>query len=243
MSGLRAGFGERLLTPPLGVDLCGYGFYLNRKADGVRDDLKVRVLALEDGGPPLAIIACDLIGLSVGRADAIRAAVATALRTTPARVLIGCSHTHSGPATQAMPGLGEADPRYLARIKPAVLAAAADAAADLAAAEFTSAFVAAEPIGYNRRRGDFHGIDPWLKVLTFRTGARSTVLFSYACHPVVLGRRTKISADWPGAAVRAIEATGRRTLFLQGFCGDIDPVTQMNGWGKARARTSTSTAV
>jgi len=232
MSGLRAGYGERLLTPPLGVDLCGYGFYLDRKADGVRDDLAVRALVLEDGGPPLAIVACDLIGLSVADADGLRNAVAAALRTRPARVLVGCSHTHSGPATQSMPGLGTVDPRYVARLKPAVLAAAEEAAAGLADAEFRRAFQAIEPLGYNRRSGDFRGIDPVLKALFFKSREGSIVLFSYACHAVVLGRRTKISADWPGAAVRAAEASGRRALFLQGFCGDIDPVTQMNGWGE-----------
>ena len=35
MSGLRIGYGERVVSPPLGLDISGYGFYLGRKAGGV----------------------------------------------------------------------------------------------------------------------------------------------------------------------------------------------------------------
>jgi hypothetical protein len=48
-SRFSAGYGERLITPPMGVDLSGYGFYLDRKAGAVLDDLKVRAVHLADG--------------------------------------------------------------------------------------------------------------------------------------------------------------------------------------------------
>ena len=35
-----AGYGESVLTPPLGVELCGYGYYLERRAESVLDELK-----------------------------------------------------------------------------------------------------------------------------------------------------------------------------------------------------------
>jgi hypothetical protein len=62
---LTAGYGARIITPPLGVDLCGYGFYLDRKAEQVRDDLKVRVLALKTKDQALVLASCDLIGFTV----------------------------------------------------------------------------------------------------------------------------------------------------------------------------------
>jgi hypothetical protein len=232
MSGLRIGYGERVVSPPRGLDLSGYGFYLGRKAGGVLDDLKARALVLSDGGRPLVIIGCDLIGLPVATADAFRTGIAADLATDPSRVLLACSHTHSGPATESLPGLGARDRAQMDRVRAAVRGAAAEAAAALRDARFGFAFEAVEPLGYNRRRGDFRDIDPWLKALVFRTKDRTTFLFNYACHPVVLGRTADVSADWPGAAVRAVEKSGHRAVFLQGFCGDIDPVTQLNRWGE-----------
>jgi hypothetical protein len=113
-----------------------------------------------------------------------------------------------------------------------ILEAAGEAAENAAPASLRTAFEAVEPIGYNRRTNDFCGVDPWLKAAVLRTRAERIYLLNYACHAVVLGRGNGVSADWPGAWVREMEKSGRRAVFLQGFCGDIDPVTQINRWGK-----------
>ena len=39
---MRAGFGKSDLTPPLGTELTGYGYYLNRRAESLRDPLYAR---------------------------------------------------------------------------------------------------------------------------------------------------------------------------------------------------------
>ena len=36
---MRAGYGKSELTPPMGVELAGYGYYLGRCAQSVRDPL------------------------------------------------------------------------------------------------------------------------------------------------------------------------------------------------------------
>ena len=46
---MRAGFGKAELTPPLGVELAGYGYYLQRGAAAVADPLFERALLLELG--------------------------------------------------------------------------------------------------------------------------------------------------------------------------------------------------
>ncbi|MCX8160426.1 MAG: hypothetical protein N3G18_05795 [Candidatus Saccharicenans sp.] len=46
---LLAGYGEEIITPPLGTDLAGFGFYLDRRAIAVKDQLKARALYLENG--------------------------------------------------------------------------------------------------------------------------------------------------------------------------------------------------
>jgi hypothetical protein len=232
MNELRVGYGEKVITPPLGIDLCGYGFYLDRRAESVLDDLKARALVLQSSGRSLVLVSCDIIGLAVEDADAIRAEIAAAHRVPTANVLLAATHTHSGPATQPMPGLGDVDAVYMKRLRSLIVDAAAAAAGVLEPAESSFALEAIEPLGFNRRKKNFCGVDPVLKAAIFRTREKTIHLLNYACHAVVFGRKTHISADWPGAIVREIEKAGDQAVFFQGFCGDIDPVLQMNRWGE-----------
>jgi hypothetical protein len=228
MTSLQAGYGEKKITPPLGTDLTGFGFFLDRRAKIVRDDLKARALCLRDTEKTLLIISLDLLGLTIDSADRIRRQVAKEHEIPVENVLLACTHTHSGPAAQPLLGLGKINYSYVRRLPQAIREAAAQACAGTEEASFGFHAEAVEPIGYNRRRGDFSEIDPWLQVAVFRQKKRTIYLLNYACHAVTLGPTKEISADWPGALVREIEKTGNRGLVLQGFCGDIDPVTYLN---------------
>jgi neutral ceramidase len=229
------GYGERIITPPLGAGLCGYGFYLDRKAENVLDDLKIRALYLANGEQALMLISCDVIGLTVEFSDQLRSEIAAVHGIPPSHILLASTHTHSGPVTQSLPGLGEIDSAYMKNVRNSIRSAAADAAHDLHESEFSFASEAIEPIGFNRRRKNFCGIDPVLKAGIFRTEREKIYLLSYACHPAVLGPGKNVSADWPGAWVRAVEKSGSRAVFFQGFCGDIDPLTSLNRWGRGTA--------
>jgi len=228
VSALRAGYGETIISPPLGTDLTGFGFYLDRKAESVLDDLKVRALYLNDRKTRLLIIGCDLLGLTVAQADRVRCQVSAALGLPARNILLACTHTHSGPATEAMPGLGREDRDFVRQLPQAIVKASLIAAASGEESEFGFGMEAVEPIGFNRRRRSFEEIDPWLKVAVFRQKNRRLFLLNYACHAVTLGPTKEVSADWPGALVREIEGGGDHGLFLQGFCGDIDPVVYLN---------------
>jgi hypothetical protein len=52
------------------------------------------------------------------------------------------------------------------------------------------------------------------------------MLVNYTCHPVILGPRSLVvSADYVGQTRRIVEAaTGASLLFIQGACGDINPL-------------------
>jgi hypothetical protein len=121
------------------------------------------------------------------------------------------------------------------RLPSLILDAAGRALSDVRETEFAFASEILEPIGYNRRTGMFSPLDATLAIGCLRRGSVSIFLLNYACHAVVLGRSPRVSADWPGAAVRAVEARGHKALFFQGFCGDIDPVTNRNRWGEGDA--------
>lgn len=235
MSELRVGYGETVITPPLGLDLSGYGFYLGRRAESVLDDLKARAVLLRSGDRTLLLMSCDIIGFTVDEADDIRAEIAAAIGVPRRDILLAATHTHCGPATMPLPGLGDVDAAYMGRLRTLIVDAAEKAAAEPVPAGFSYALEAIEPLGFNRRKMSFCGVDPVLKAAIFRTAERRIYLLNYACHAVVFGRKSHVSADWPGALVRAVEAPGDRAVFFQGFCGDIDPVLQMNRWGEGTA--------
>ncbi len=65
MPDMQVGYGEQVITPPLGVELTGYGYYLERRAEEVADDLKVRALYISQGQDAVILISCDLLSLSV----------------------------------------------------------------------------------------------------------------------------------------------------------------------------------
>jgi hypothetical protein len=221
----KAGCGERVISPEIGTSLAGYGYNTDRRAETVRDDLKARAVYLENGGGRLLLVSCDLLNIATPFADEIRTRLAERCGLAAEAVMIGCIHTHGGPSFR--------DDAYRARAIPRIVEAGAAAVADAAKVTALSRrFEAIEPIGYNRRTGDFSGIDPMLRTIFIeRCDGRVIVLWSYACHPVVFGPLKRVSADYPGEVNRQLAAAGLTGVFLQGCCGDIDPVINRNRWG------------
>jgi hypothetical protein len=231
MPEITAGYGEVVITPPMGVELCGYGFYLGRRAESVMDDLKARAVCVSVGGTTLILVACDLIGFDVETSDSIRKTIAVEHHVPADNVLLACTHTHSGPASEFLRGCGEISPEYARRLPELIAEAARRAALDRAPCEMRTGSEQAEPIGFNRRLRSFHPIDPTVSAVIFERKYSPICLSAYACHAVTMGKNTEVSADWPGAAVKAMERDGYRCVCFQGFCGDIDPVCHLNKWG------------
>ncbi len=244
MSNWLAGAAEVTITPPLGVRLTGFAGRTSG-ATGIHDDLHARVLALEADGTRAALVTLDLLGLDADLVECIRARVAETCAIPAERLLLNCSHTHSGPASISLRGLGERDSAYLDVLTRTVAGAVRVACDRLepAALRFGTAPVR---VGINRReklatgqmilgRNPEGPLDPRVYALRVDSAAGRplAILFSHAAHPVVLaGDNLWITADYPGVAaavLRQIEA-GRGAppvaLFAQGCCGNInsDPV-------------------
>jgi hypothetical protein len=100
-STLRAGFAKLDITPGRDAPLIGYAFRYEKMPpgnEGVHDPLHVRVLTVASGdGPPAVIVNLELATLETGVARLLREAAAEKIETTPDRVIICCTHTHSGP--------------------------------------------------------------------------------------------------------------------------------------------------
>ena len=84
---MRAGFGMWELTPPMGVELAGYGYYLGRRAESVRDPLYARAVIIETEEEKSLLISCDVLGLSRTVCDAVIAHAAS-LGFAPRQVIM-----------------------------------------------------------------------------------------------------------------------------------------------------------
>jgi hypothetical protein len=227
----RAGFAKIAITPPLGIELAGYGVYLERRATEVHDELFARALALEDeSGERVLLLSLDLVGLSWELSEAISVQAAGVAGLGAERVLVSSTHTHSGPATLSLEGWGQMAPSYVESLPGLCAAAAAEAIAALHPVRIGTAHVAVRALGFNRVRVN-GPIDRGLQVLRIDSmaGTPEMVLFSHGCHPVTIDRRsdagTAISADWPGQVARRLHEEGYgEAIFRLGVCGDIDPV-------------------
>ena len=62
MNNLKAGFGRANINPMMGIHVRGY--YQERLADGILDDLEVNVLAVEAGGKKVALVCLDNCGIN-----------------------------------------------------------------------------------------------------------------------------------------------------------------------------------
>ena len=243
MSQLRVGAGVVCITPPIGVDLSGFGFR-EGPSEGLHDDLFLRVLLLDDGRERLCLAGMDLLRLQPELEVAMREAVASAVRCRPEGVLFNCSHTHAGPDTGGLEALGRPCAEYVATLPERAASAGAMAVEDL---EPTTLHYGEAPlrIGMDRREIGDDGVvrfgrnpagvvDSVVRVLAAEgnESGRRSVLFHHACHGTALkGDNRLISAEWMGAAAQAIQQElGRESqaIFLQGCCGQLNPDVQAN---------------
>lgn len=228
---MRAGYGKTEITPPLGVELAGYGYYLKRRATRVDDPLFVRAVALEDRGRTYVVVSCDILGLNRSIVGRVRAGLLQKHAIPPSHVLIVSIHTHTAAPAIAHEGCGEVCPEYVETLPGAILAACEDALSDMrrvTSLRFSMGRLDGQ-YAYNRAAEDGPVDDCARGFLLSRSERAPIALISYACHPVCRGRSTGVSADYPGRVCRMAEEKGVLPVYLNGLCGDIDPLTCEDG--------------
>lgn len=227
MSKLQAGVGITTITPPLGVEMSGYGYYLQRRCDGVMSDLSSKALVLDDGNTRVAIVANDIIGVDRDITSKTRALVGENTEIPPGHILLACSHTHSGPATIFLRGCGAVDQPYVEMLIRLMASAVMMANSALEPVTMRVGSGHLNNLSHNRVVQDAP-IDPEVGVVSFyrEDGQPLAVLTNFSCHAVTLGgSNTKISPDYCGVTSNIIESVfpGSKMLFLQGSCGDVNP--------------------
>src|SRR5438552_6427408 len=92
---LKVGVAAVKITPPLGVPMAGY--YTERLAEKVHDDLHSKAIVLEADGVRAALVALDLIGTPRGTVEKARLAIEQTTHIKGANVMISATHAHTGP--------------------------------------------------------------------------------------------------------------------------------------------------
>jgi len=233
---LKAGIAIANITPPVGVDMTGFGGRPSG-AIGIHDDIFAKALALDDGNSQLIIVTSDLLSLDFDLVQRIRDLIETNLNIPPENVMLSSSHTHSGPATITLRGLGKRDEDYVDVVVKKIAGAAQEAYSKGMDAKLGFGRTQVQ-IGVNRRQKRDDGnmvlginpdgpVAPYVDVVRVdnEAGKPMAIFFSHAAHPVVLGgSNLLISADYPGYAMQVVEQieSGSVAMFGQGCCGNIN---------------------
>jgi hypothetical protein len=222
---LRAGAASVDITPAGAVLMDGYGGR-REPSRGVHDPLFARVLVVEHDGTRAGIVACDLLGMHASITDEVRR-LAEKRGGIAADALVVCAtHDHAGPAGLRGGMFARLDEALAGVLVQRVVVALEEAEGALRPAVLKSGQATVDSISQNRRDPD-GPIDPALRVLLIdgEDGPIASVI-SFACHATVLsGKNLMLSAEFPGVACRLVsEQTGTPALFLQGACGNVNPV-------------------
>lgn len=215
------------ITPQVGHEMGGYGFYINRRAEGVLDGLYGRVLLLRHDGRAAMLIQLDLVGLGADHVQELRTLLSQAHGLEASAILLHCTHTHTGPSSFPFIGPGDRSDEMKAFLTGKIVEIAARAANRLHAVRKV-AWLERElsGIAFNRESPD-GAIDSHLRGLYIEhDGPSPIVLVNYGCHPVTLGAAKQYSADYPGAVARCLAAMGYAAMFLNGPCGDVNPLAR-----------------
>lgn len=219
----KAGIAVRNVTPDPLLPVSG-GVGPSHPATRKEGELTVRALVLEQEGTRVAIISSDFLGFPAWLGNRVRAAVPE----VPAQnILIGATHTHSGPDCYGFPdeqGKTAMDPKYLESVCTRMAEALKGAVGNLQPAKVKIATGEAQgKIAYNYYAEQLY--DPRCHVIQILDNAGRPVatLVNYAIHPEVIGSRQGIcSPDLIGPLyARIAEKGGGTGIFMNSAQGGM----------------------
>lgn len=236
-------------TPPLGHPLVGIKI---KPTEVIEEPLLLKGIVLRDGDARIVLATLDWCTLSADAYDTFRRRIAAAAGTSPSRVAVHCTHTHSGPS-------GRPSEELLTRATEAAAKAVREALPGMR--PFTHVGVGkakVENFASNRRvpgkdgkilvrysstkdaslRAEPEGlIDPWLRTITFFDGERPIVrMHYYATHPQSFYGDGHAHPDTPGwARARLEKEEGIPNLYFTGCGGNVTAGKYNDGSPEARA--------
>ncbi|MEX2541992.1 MAG: SIS domain-containing protein [Trueperaceae bacterium] len=234
---LLLGAAETVITPPLDLELAGYGPDIGRLASEVADHLFAQALVMGSGAERVAIVTCDLLGVSRDLVNRIRRRLFEQEGLQPDRVLVTATHTHTAPTVVDTRGWGKLDSSYVAMVERHLVGIVKSAASRPQPVRAWLGRSEYRDLAWNRTGSG--QLDAAVATLHFSNddGEVVAVLVKHACHPVTLGPARVVSADYPGSMRACLrkEHPGAIVAYLNGACADVDPVTHRREWGSGSA--------
>ena len=239
----------RHITPTSEREVILAGYNRIRKAEGIKDDLKLKVLKIEDGSEIFLIISLDLIWVDQDFIDEVTTLLHLQYDIPRKNILISCSHSHSTPETRSNTFyIVPKDILYVVFVKNCLLDAVSEVLKS--SYEYVIEFSKLETnFSINRRlkrldrthlkkgrikfgimnRPNHKGYcDNLISVLWFipkDKKKKKILVWNYACHPT-MNKGNFITADFPGIVNtelgKILEDT-EEGIFLQGFAANITP--------------------
>ena len=250
MKEFQVGFGRVVANPPMGIRMAGY--YVERRADGILDDIEFNAIAIKNQDKLALLIAFDHVGIKQELANEICLAVSSATGVSIAGVYFSQTHIHTGPDLVPFNeryDKGTYDESIRENYSKDLISKAIEvskmAISDLKPAKMGYGVGRAPNVAFIRRYRMKDGsvrtnpgvnnpdilaplgeVDERVNVIRFdRENAQTIVFINFANHPDTIGG-TKISADWPGFARRTIEKVldNTKCIFFNGAQGDVNHV-------------------
>ncbi|MDZ4861491.1 MAG: hypothetical protein SGI88_21165 [Candidatus Hydrogenedentes bacterium] len=234
---LKVGAASKVLTPDPLLPLSG-GTGAARPAKEKKGELEARALVIDNSGTRIAIVSVPYLGFPGTLINKVRAQVKD---IKPENIMVGATHTHSGPDMYAFPindkGETHADLKYIEKACGLIAECINEANAKIApAAAKIAEGEAAEKIAYNYYAPNLY--DRRCNVIQFIGADDKAIatLVNYAIHPEVIGAGQGIcSPDMIGPLHdRIAEQGGGICVFMNGAQGgmvtaDCRPATWPEG--------------
>lgn len=224
----QAGIARREITPFWGVELTGWGYYIERRWQRIHDPLYATALVVDDGEQSAVLLTLDLMLIDEWFTRRTRELITAATGIPSSAIMLTCSHSHNAPAAGGLRGVGECDPFYEEWASKQAVTAAILAWQQRQAALIKSGGVDVPGISFNRTRpGGL--VDPRLTLLCILREENEmplAVVANYGAHPTLTTelRSWDVSRDIPGLVCDGLEAAypGAIAMYVQGACGDCN---------------------
>jgi hypothetical protein len=249
---LRAGAAAVVITPPSGAAMAGY--YQNRAAAGVHDDLYAKAIVFEKDGVRAVLATCDLVSIPGAVVLEARTLIQQSVGIPPSFVMISATHTHTGPIVMEQPsrynlsneGKRIADD-YTAALPGKIAEAVQNAAAALQPAQMRSAIGIETSLPFNRRYFMKDGtigwnpgklnpntarpagpVDPAVPLIYVETLAGKPIAsyVNYAIHSDTMSGNL-ISADFSSTLSQILKnakGAGLLSMFTMGCAGNVNHI-------------------
>jgi hypothetical protein len=248
----RVGVASVRITPSPRVPMAGY--YNERKAESIHDDLYAKAMVIEKDGAKAALVACDLISMPRPVVEEARQLIQRTTNLRGEQVMIGATHSHTGPVLSGtgtrdvtQGGLTDAALHYRTLLPTRIAESVRLAAAALTPVKIFVGNGREESLPFNRRYHMKDGtvgwnpgklnleivkpagpIDPDVPVVYVETTPSKPLVtyVNFAMHLDTVGG-LQISADYPCTLSRLlaqIKGPQMLTLFTIGTAGDINHI-------------------